>query len=554
MRLFQNMRLTAKLFLTPALLILLICAMAATALRALDRSAATLNEFSTIEFRRQLAASSLSHELADAQGGLYHLLALLSNSADKEAAQSLSLTIAARINKIGQLLQEVEDVGLPAETRGAIAIAGRELSAYSVAAHDVINMAQVDLATAMLLMSKTELHFMKFYTFVSELEQISHKKAEAALNNAAISSAKARLTFIMLMGLALAIGGIVSIFLGRAVARSILYLTRAMKSLAEGNTAQPIQETDRLDEIGGMARALETFRKNAIAAAELAERAARAENERRQNQKIEAIGRLAGGIAHEINTPIQYISANLQFFDEFKASLERVLECVDGLIAVCAHEKTYALERENLMLRRSEADLDYLLEEYPRAVRQSLDGIGQIRSLVVAMKEFATPPSGKREAIDINHLLQNSTAICRAEWGGVATLDWDVDSNLGAIQGFAGELGQAFLNIITNATEAIKSSRTRVGLGSIAVRTRPVDHGVEIVIQDNGVGMTEDVCQKMFDPFFTTKDVGEGMGQGLTLVHDVIVRKHGGRIDVVSKPGEGTRITITLPAVQALAA
>lgn len=550
MRLLNNMRITPKFFLTPGILLLLICAMAATALSALDQSAATLDQFGSKEFRRQLAASTLTHEVAEAQGGLYHLLALLSNSADNEAALRLGEQVSAHITDIGTLLQQVEDIGLPAGNRGDINTAGKELSAYSDAAHDVINMSLVDLATATLLMSKTELHFAKFYRFVTDLERYSRNDAEEALKNAALKAAKARMTYLSLLAVSLVSGITATFLLGRTIVRSVLDLTKAMTNLAEGDTARPIQETERLDEIGGMARALETFRCNAIAAAELADRAAKEENERRQNQKMEAIGRLAGGIAHEINTPIQYIADNLQFLRDAKHSYDRLLGEYDQMAQAADVAKVCGAERKAVAEIIKEIDFEYLQTECPRAVDQSLSGIEQIRSIVYAMKEFAAPPTAKKGPVNINHLLETAASVCRAEWRYVAELKYEFDPQAGTVQGLAGELSQAFLNIIVNAAYAIQARFAKSQSGTITIRTLRNGDRINIDFEDNGIGMTDEIREKIFDPFFSTKELGQGTGQGLTLVHDIIVRKHSGKITVISAPGQGTCVTVSIPVAE----
>lgn len=270
-----------------------------------------------------------------------------------------------------------------------------------------------------------------------------------------------------------------------------------------------------------------------------------AERELRQHQKMEAIGRLAGGIAHEINTPIQYIGDNLRFMKEADEALTQFLKKTQEIYLHMESSENAEEKAKQLKKLAQELDLDYLKEECPRAIEQSLNGVEQVRVIVSAMKEFSHPPTSKKTPVDVNRVLANASEICRGEWRYIAELIPEIDEGLHPIWGLPTDLGQVFLNMMVNAAHAIKEKGVEPGL--ITIRTRNVENGVEIDIEDNGVGIPEENIEKIFEPFFTTKKLGEGTGQGLALAHDMIERKHKGQIHVRSKVGEGSCFTIFLP-------
>lgn len=271
-----------------------------------------------------------------------------------------------------------------------------------------------------------------------------------------------------------------------------------------------------------------------------------AEKELRQHQKMEAIGRLAGGIAHEINTPIQYIGDNLRFLQDAKSGLDKVFDSFRALEEAVGRKGILIDELNHLKAVAKEVDLDYLFEECPRAITQSLSGIDQVSSIVSAMKEFSHPSNIKKGLVDINRVLENTLAVSRSEWRIIADIKNEFDEKLPSVMGMASELGQVFLNIIVNAAHSIRDAK-HSDLGTITLRTRHKNNMVEIDIEDNGTGIAEDIRERIFDPFFTTKEVGQGTGQGLALAQDIIARKHGGTISFTTELGKGTCFTVRLP-------
>jgi PAS domain S-box-containing protein len=260
--------------------------------------------------------------------------------------------------------------------------------------------------------------------------------------------------------------------------------------------------------------------------------------------KLESIGELAAGIAHEINTPTQYVGDNVRFLgDSFKA-----IEACMTMIGEFLSEQGNTPGGLKLRQRLDAADLPYLQEEIPRAIAQSLDGIDRIARIVGAMKEFSHPGQ-ERTPTDLNHAIANTITVATNEWKYVARVETKLDSSLPAVPVVPGEFNQVVLNIIVNAAHAIGEIRGKNSscLGVIRVSTRRVGGWAEIQIADDGCGMPAHIQQKIFDPFFTTKPVGKGTGQGLSIAHNVIVKKHQGTIEVQSESGQGTTFTIRIP-------
>jgi PAS domain S-box-containing protein len=268
------------------------------------------------------------------------------------------------------------------------------------------------------------------------------------------------------------------------------------------------------------------------------------EAELAQSQKLESIGQLAAGIAHEINTPTQFIGNNVSFIQEVVSELfgavSKIKEASEaGPAMVPAAQIKEVLDN---------VDLAYLLEEVPRAIQESRDGIERIQKIVGAMKEFSHPAMDK-SPVDINRAIGSTITVASNEWKYVAEIKTDLDENLPAVPVMPGSFNQVILNIIVNAAHAVDEmvqggSR---GKGIISISTRQVGNWAEIRIQDTGCGMPDKIRERIFDPFFTTKPVGKGTGQGLAIAHDVIVKKHGGAIAVESAPGAGTTFILRLP-------
>ncbi len=265
-----------------------------------------------------------------------------------------------------------------------------------------------------------------------------------------------------------------------------------------------------------------------------------------QASKLASVGQLAGGIAHEINTPIQYIGDNLRFLGKAHGEIATVLEAY-GKLAQAAREAGGLGEKIAAVEKALEdADLDYLLEELPAATEQSLGGVDQVSQIVLAMKDFSHPGTKEKAAADLNAAIESTLTVCRNEWKHVAEVDMDLDAALPPVVCLAGELNQVFLNLIVNGAHAIEASGGD-GKGRIRVSTRKDGDWVEIKVADTGGGIPDDIRNKIFDPFFTTKEVGRGTGQGLAICRDIVVNKHGGKIFFETEEGKGTTFVIRLP-------
>jgi signal transduction histidine kinase len=245
-------------------------------------------------------------------------------------------------------------------------------------------------------------------------------------------------------------------------------------------------------------------------------------------QKLESIGRLAAGIAHEINTPIQYIGDSIHFLG---GAFDDLLKAIPAGGSPSAAESI---------------DLEFLRNEVPRAIERTVEGTQQVASIVRAMKEFAHPDATEKSAANLNRALETTLLIAHNEYKYVATVQVHY-GELPEVLCNVGELSQVFLNLIVNAAHALADAGRDTSTGSIVIRTSVVDDWAELTFADNGCGIPKEIVDKIYDPFFTTKEVGRGSGQGLAIARSIVVDKHGGLISVTSTPGVGTCFTVRLP-------
>lgn len=278
----------------------------------------------------------------------------------------------------------------------------------------------------------------------------------------------------------------------------------------------------------------------------------RMETALRQAQKMEAIGNLAAGIAHEINTPVQFTEHNLQFLQETCPVLLQIAQVCDRLLPAA---KTGPLPPdliERLEQIADETNLNLMAREIPAAIQESLRGAERIRKIVLAMKEFSHPGTGKfdrPEPTNLNRALENTITVARNEWKYVAELVRDFDPALPQVAVYPGEFNQVVLNLLVNAAQAIaEAQRAEPGRkGIITMSTRREGGWVEVRVRDNGAGIPQAIRHRLFELFFTTKEVGKGTGQGLALAHAIIVERHHGAITFESEPGQGTCFIVRLP-------
>ncbi len=275
----------------------------------------------------------------------------------------------------------------------------------------------------------------------------------------------------------------------------------------------------------------------------------RMELQLRQSQKLESIGQLAAGIAHEINTPTQYVGDNTRFVKESFEAIVKLLKC---------HEELFAAATQNgitpeLLARNREvlaaSDLEYIYVQIPSALAQTLEGVGRVAKIVRAMKEFSHPGGKEKVPADLNKAIESTATVASNEWKYVADLKLELEPALPLVPCLLGEFNQCVLNLIVNAAHAIGDViRKKPGTkGLITVQTRADGDHVEVRVTDTGTGIPEAVRPRIFELFFTTKGIGKGTGQGLAMIYGSIVNRHGGTVTFETEVGRGTTFIIRVP-------
>ena len=303
-------------------------------------------------------------------------------------------------------------------------------------------------------------------------------------------------------------------------------------------------------------KALEISATNEALEAEMARRQ-RAEVELRQAQKLESVGRLAAGVAHEINTPVQFVTDSVYFLRDASRDVDAVvdkLRRVRDLVLCLPNAPAPLLEAaEAAQAAEAEADLAYLAIAIPEAHERSLDGLGRVAGIVKSMKEFAHPDSREMQAADLNRAIETTLVMAKNEYKYVA----DVETHLGElppVMCHVGDVNQTLLNLVVNASHAIGDLVKDTGArGRIVVSSSVEGADAVIRVEDTGCGIPEAIHSHIFDPFFTTKEVGRGTGQGLAIARSIIVDKHGGSLTFETELGRGTTFEIRLPLASRVA-
>ena len=263
-------------------------------------------------------------------------------------------------------------------------------------------------------------------------------------------------------------------------------------------------------------------------------------------QKLESVGRLAAGIAHEINTPIQYVGDSVQFL---RTACDDLIHLLDewraATVLLPAGETRDHLDKEFSRLTQ-QYDMDFVRLEMPRAFSRTFDGVERVATIVKAMKEFAHPDAEEQNLADLNHAIETTLLVASNEYKYVAKVHTHFAELPGVICNI-GELNQVVLNLVVNAAHAIHDAGRDVETGEIHITTELAGDSAVIRIRDNGCGIPEEHLSKVYDPFFTTKEVGRGTGQGLSIAHTILVDKHCGTIDLSSRVGAGTEFVLTIP-------
>ncbi|WP_461507770.1 PAS domain S-box protein [Rhodopirellula baltica] len=266
-----------------------------------------------------------------------------------------------------------------------------------------------------------------------------------------------------------------------------------------------------------------------------------------QTQKLESIGQLAAGVAHEINTPMQCVFGNVEYLN---TAFDKAFDLINSYRELRNDENPSELAQEVVPKAEASCRFDSLQRNITESIQEAHDASNRVIDIVRAMKTMSHPGTSDKSTTDLNQLIRDATTVARNHWKYVAKLELDLDETVTPLPLFPAQMSQVILNLVVNSADAIEE---RVGndsreLGNISVATRNAGDDIQIVVSDTGSGMPESVQCRVFDPFFTTKDVGKGTGQGLAIAYDVVVKQHGGTIKVDSTPGEGTQFTITLPA------
>ncbi len=268
-------------------------------------------------------------------------------------------------------------------------------------------------------------------------------------------------------------------------------------------------------------------------------------------RQLESIGRLAAGVAHEINTPMQYISDNVEFLSESTSQVFDLIDTVQEQIAQLQSSPGSSTNKTLSTLRRYDQKFDYIREQVPKAIKDCLIGSRRVMEIVTAMKVFTHPGTKGYEHANINDLILSTTSITRNRWKYCAKVDLDLANDLPMLRCLPSEINQVILNLLINGADAIveRFGTSEDIQGLITVTTRRVPGGITIEVSDNGCGIPEANRSKVFNPFFTTKGVGKGTGQGLTLCFAVVCNKHGGTLTMESQVNEGTTFRVFLPDV-----
>lgn len=274
----------------------------------------------------------------------------------------------------------------------------------------------------------------------------------------------------------------------------------------------------------------------------------RLEVELRHAQKLESVGQLAAGVAHEINTPIQFVGDSLNFIGEAVVDSLELITAYRSLRDAVSQGSASAEGVETLKELEEELDIEFIEEEAPRAIERSREGIRRVAEIVSAMKQFSHPGGSDLAPADLNTIIENTLIVAKNEYKYVAELEADLGSIPDVIAN-PGDIGQVILNLVVNAAHAIADRIAGTDeLGRIRVSTAADGDGVALTVTDTGGGVPAELQDRIFDPFFTTKEPGRGTGQGLAIARNIVVDRHGGRLDLSVEPGAGSTFTVWLPS------
>lgn len=272
------------------------------------------------------------------------------------------------------------------------------------------------------------------------------------------------------------------------------------------------------------------------------------EQQKALSQKLESIGSLAAGIAHEINTPMQFIGDNETFLKDSFQALMTFLSDMKSMYKYALPAELQDNVKDSIEALENQHDMEYITNQIPIAIDRSLFGISRVNKIITSLRNFSHSSNRDKAPSNINKAIEDTIIISTNEWKYVATMNTNLDASIPLVTCAIDEINQVFINMIINATHTIKDKidTEEYRMGKIDISTQITNNEVEIIISDNGMGIPQEFTDKIFDPFFTTKEVGRGTGQGLSIAHDII-NKHNGRISFETEKGVGTSFHIFLP-------
>lgn len=485
------------------------------------------------QLEKILDLSTLYSQLTVNQIGIFDaLIAASRGEIDRSELYDLS---QERLDMIHALIDRVHRIEknyeLTPDERSYIRGLVLSMNSYLANVISAISLASVDLNRAYGSIAKANFNYKEADIAFGALLDASRRQAALLMQSVSETTRRRSLYVSACTALSIFFLILAGLFGSHLLSKPILQIANRIGRITEhGGLDEKIPVLSR-DEIGFLAESfnqmLERLNKSTL------------EVQRSQARKLEAIGRLAAGIAHEINTPMQYVETNTRFLkDSFKSVSEIYMKSRTEPSQDRGRESQDAI---------SVVSWDFLSAEIPKAIDQSLEGIRHISEIIGALKEFSHPGNLDKAPSDLNRALQTTLIVARNEWRYVAEVTTEFDADLPLVSCMPGEINQVFLNLIVNAARAISEKHGGKEMGEIKIVTKKDGQFAVIRISDTGNGIPDEIREKIFEPFFTTKDVCDGVGQGLAIVWSLVVDKHQGSVGFESRVGVGTTFTIRLP-------